>query len=216
LRRTLEPGLPARHPSSFITRRAGWCVLTLRPGYLDVTDFSATVRKAGDFSRQGDRERSAECYRRAIALYNGDFLEDEPYAAWAEIRRERLRNLCATALIHLAAYDLDKGDTDEAADLGLRALAMEPASEPAYRVAMTAYARSGQWGRVVALYRRYRDAMAEYEFTSPLSLPDLLAESAAPRGVSAASHGSVARAPSAVPATVPDASPRAPIEPRGQ
>ena len=48
------------------------------------------------------RDRRGRASTRAVALYRGDFLSDEPYAEWAFGERDRLRDLAGQALRGLA------------------------------------------------------------------------------------------------------------------
>ena len=175
LRRTLEPDLPCRMPSAYLSSNDGRYALTLgKDGFFDVAEFARNFYIATELDHAGDGAGAASAYRTAINLYRGDFLEDEPYAEWALRRRERLRERFARALIRVCEFQLANGDVAEATDLAVRTLETDPAHEPAYRLIIACYARSGQWGRAKVLYERYCAAMREYDLPTPPSLRTLV------------------------------------------
>jgi DNA-binding SARP family transcriptional activator len=108
LRRCLEPDRANRAPSQFIVTREGTYAL----------DPDSVVG--------ADAPRARDRLERATALYNGDFLADEPYAEWALDERDRLRYLATCSLHALADMDHRIGDL-ESAYAHLRRLAeLEP------------------------------------------------------------------------------------------
>ena len=175
LRRTLQPDLPARMPSAYVTQRDGRCTVRLGDGgYLDVAEFTAAIAGAEERERSGKMAEAAEFYRTALALYGGDFLEDEPYAEWAFAWRERLRDSYVQALLRLGSLSLHSGDLAAASALGLRVLEADDGIEAAYRLIIESYARSGQWGRVKVIYDRYVRILREYDLPLPHSLRSFL------------------------------------------
>jgi len=53
---------------------------------VDADEFEALLRQAAR-----DTERAAIHWTRALALYQGEYLQELPYVEWAEQERERLR-----------------------------------------------------------------------------------------------------------------------------
>lgn len=100
LRRTLEPQRGSRAQSLFVTCRAGGYALDRDRVSLDADEFECEL-EAG---------RPAQ----ALALYRGEFLADEPYAAWAQNERQRLHELACDGYRELAETYLQEGAAVEA------------------------------------------------------------------------------------------------------
>src|SRR3954470_1726631 len=115
LRARLEPDRPNRVPSSFILNVQGGYAIDRRHVYVDADDFEDQVRTGLDHLAAGRVMLARERLERALALYTGDFLADEPYADWAMVQRDALRRLAADALRALASIARRAGDLDDAA-----------------------------------------------------------------------------------------------------
>ena len=115
LRARLEPDRPNRVPSSFILNVQGGYAIDRRHVYVDADDFEDQVHAGLDHLAAGRVMLARERLERALALYTGDFLADEPYADWAMVQRDALRRLAADALRALAAIARRAGDLDDAA-----------------------------------------------------------------------------------------------------
>lgn len=177
LRRTLEPNLSARMPSSYVRSAGGYSRLILgNGGMLDVGEFTRSVEHAGRLERQGRLVDSVAAYRSAVAVYRGDFLADEPYAEWAFSRRERLRTAYTNALVRLGEHCWADGDLTQATEFAYRALDSDGAFEPAHRLLIVCCSQGGEWNRAAAAFRRYCDLLREYDVAPPASLESLLGE----------------------------------------
>jgi DNA-binding SARP family transcriptional activator len=95
LRKTLEPERTSRAQSLFVTCRAG--------GY--AVDRDRVSLDADQFESELGAGRTAQ----ALDLYRGEFLADEPYAAWAQNERQRLHELACDGLRELAQACLQEG-----------------------------------------------------------------------------------------------------------
>jgi DNA-binding SARP family transcriptional activator len=185
LRRTLEPDLRSKVPSSYVLSTEGGYVLMLgEGGRYDVEDFTRAVSVAAELERGGDGRRAADADRTAISLYRGHFLDNERYVPWTKPRREHLRDLFTEAVVRLGTYELTRGEVLYAIDLALRALELEPGSRAAYRLLVTGYARSNMWGRMSALCDRYRSRLLADGQVPPATLRDFLCEFGVPVGAS--------------------------------
>src|SRR4029450_8062254 len=58
--------------------------------WLDVDEFEQRVAAARRLETAGDPAGAAAEYERALALYQGDFLADDPYEEWPALTREQL------------------------------------------------------------------------------------------------------------------------------
>jgi LuxR family transcriptional regulator, maltose regulon positive regulatory protein len=147
--RVLEPERPPGSESAFILRERS--VYTLRPGadlWLDAEQFTQHVRPfthtPPDINKLQD----------AVNLYQGDYLPDTLYEAWAAEERERLATLFLETADRLAEMLLAQERYAEVIELCQRILAQDNCWERAYRHLMLTYERLGDRGQVGRTYQR--------------------------------------------------------------
>jgi len=143
---------------------------------VDADEFEDLVR-TGLPALDTDPVRGRALLERALDLYRGDFLADEPYAEWALDERGRLRDLAARVLHALARID-EQADDLEAAYLHLRRLAeLEPLDIHVQRDLLAVCLRRG---RRTEARRRYdalwRRSMRELGHEPGFLLEDLADE----------------------------------------
>lgn len=148
----LEPARERNAPSAYIARddtRYGW-----RPEadvWLDVAEFTR-------LAAQGDRlypgEGATAVYRQAIALYQGEYLQEYPYEAWCSEARERLLTIFLQTAERLALLLLEQEAWEEAIQVAQHILARDDCWEQAYRVLMQAYAADGRRAQAIRAYQR--------------------------------------------------------------
>ncbi len=152
--KVLEPSRPEGIPSAYIARdgsRYG-----LRPGadlWLDVEELEALIAE-GDRLSEADPEGALERYRRALALYEGDYLADCLYEDWCSEERERLMALYLRTADRVAELLAQKKAWDEVLPLCQEVLTRDPCWESAYRWMMVAYARTGRRAQAARVYGR--------------------------------------------------------------
>ena len=125
LRRCLEPDLPRKFPSRYLSVEEGSVHLHLSPGaWIDFQAFTDQVV-------QGD-------YEQALILYEGELLPAHRYADWAIWERERLAQRYLQALLAAAEAALVEGQAQRALLLARKALVQEPWQEQAVHIGMEA------------------------------------------------------------------------------
>jgi DNA-binding SARP family transcriptional activator/GAF domain-containing protein len=129
------------------------------PHRLDSHEFSQAVRQGIRLQERGLRPQAAEVYRRAIALYGGDFLEDEPYSDWCGAERQRLREQYLAALRGAARLRLDEGDLEGAAAHYRSALEVDGTLEDVHLALMELLWRSGRRDEALRQYWRCREVL---------------------------------------------------------
>ncbi len=154
LRRALEPELPDKFPSRYVTVQEGQATLHLPPGSsLDFQAFEADCR-------QGRRLE-------AIAAYRGDLLPAYLYADWAAAARERLRRSYLRALLETARQQKQAGQIRETTDTCHRILEIDPWQEDAVLLGMQAYLACNDRVGAVRLYRDLEQTLREELDTAP-------------------------------------------------
>jgi DNA-binding SARP family transcriptional activator len=102
---------------------------------------------------------------RAAALYRGDFLEGfalgggAAFDDWADGERARLRTRASSVLVAAGERALARGRGGAAADLALRAAAIEPLAEPPVRLLMRARALAGDAAGALVAFRGFTERL---------------------------------------------------------
>ena len=177
LREKLEPGRAKRAPSSFVLARAGG--YTIDPHYVrvDVDEFEEAVKAGMAALVAGEPAVAAERLERALALYRGDFLADEPYAEWAFAERERLRALVEKPLRGLAELRLRANDLDTAIGYMERLGDMEPFDSDIQRQLITLLLAQGRRSRAIRQYQTFQMRMVRGFGEAPdFQLADLVVD----------------------------------------
>jgi DNA-binding SARP family transcriptional activator len=152
LRDRLEPDRPRRTPSSFVVLRQGGYVLDRRRIRIDADDFERHVEEGLKRFSDGDAVSAVRALRKATELYEGDLFAEDPYAEWASMERDRLRDLAVRALRVLGEEALSAGKLAVAA-MHLRKLAdLEPYDVAIQRRLIEVFVREGRRSEA---HRRY-------------------------------------------------------------
>jgi len=143
----------------------GWYRLNPRLKYeYDVQAFEHELNRSAEF--EGEPQRAAECLRRAINLYKGDFLE-EFFSDWPFLRREALRNRYLSALLALGDLLVKEGEYLQAIELYQQALARDPYQEDALQKIRDCYIRVGNHSMARDYHQRWRKLRkAELDYSS--------------------------------------------------
>ena len=123
LRRTLKMQLPGGETPSFIVSQGN--LICLSPSdhiWVDAEALVQIAHRAARLAAEGKASEALRECRRAIALYQGDYLEGEPYDDWWLFERERLRELYVDVLKLMASIHRDQGDSLEAIEKCRKAL----------------------------------------------------------------------------------------------
>ena len=150
LNRALEPARPSGAAPFFVIRRDN--AYMLNPQAHLLLDVDAFERGAA--SSQPDE------LRRALAIYEEDYLYDSLGEEWAEAERERLLRLYLAASERLAGQRLAAGAPDEVLAIAAKMVERDCCWEEAYRLMMRAYAAQGNRAQVQAIYKRCAAVLA--------------------------------------------------------
>lgn len=154
LYKVLEPQREKRMPSAYVLRDGRH--YGIRRGadiWLDAHVFEQQVAD-GDRWLEVDQDAALACYRRALALYQGNFLEEYPYEEWCSEERERLLVLFLRMAERLAQALLQQGSWEETIQVCQAILAQDDCWEEAYRLMVVAYDRLGNRTQALRTYQR--------------------------------------------------------------
>jgi DNA-binding SARP family transcriptional activator len=126
LREKLEPERDSNERSRFVVTRRGGYTLDSERVWIDADEFEDMARTGLSMFVHGEGEAAAAPLERALGLYEGDFLSENPYAEWALEERDRLRELAGQEIRALLSLKRSAGDIDAAAEHARRLARMEP------------------------------------------------------------------------------------------
>ena len=181
LRKRLEPNRPARGRSFSVECLAG--AYALGPNvWVDVGTFEHLVEDALSGS---EHDVALAQIDRALELYGGDFLSDEPYADWAMIERERIRGLAEDALRAAIRIHEERHDFGRALQYARWLTELEPYDSDAQFGVISLCLRCGRRSEAARRYGAFRSRLMR-EFNE---LPEFTLTAAA-----ASSNGLASRA----------------------
>jgi DNA-binding SARP family transcriptional activator len=132
---------------------------------LDLDRFDALMRQASGAAPATARRRLEQ----ALALAQGDLLEDEPHAAWVEEHRGTYGARILAARLDAAEVTLAECDYGTALAHAEEAVRMDRLSERAHRLSMLALYALGRQHEALEAYRRLRALLAEELGLEPLA-----------------------------------------------
>jgi len=121
--------------------------------WFDVEEFEALVERARLLPPHD--WQAEDLWRRAVALYRGDFLP-EVDRLWCVPKRETLREMYVEALIGAGRCHEARGEFEGAIDWYKRALEVDGLREDVHRRIMHCYAEAGRHSEALAQYHRCR------------------------------------------------------------
>lgn len=149
------------------------CILFLQDSYLinpeidlwlDVEEFEHHWAMGRRLEREGNFTATIKEFESAEVLYQGDYLEDEPYDEWTLLRRETLKDTYLFILGKLSDHAMITNDYENSIMLCQKILAKDPCCESAYRRLIRCYSRLGNKNRSLRWYDIcYKTMLAEID-----------------------------------------------------
>jgi DNA-binding SARP family transcriptional activator len=171
LRDRLEPGRSGSARSSTVLCKRGGYGLDPDRVWIDVDEFERHAVAGISALEAGRRTAALEHLERAITLYRGDFLSDEPYAEWALRERDRLRAVASEALralVELATLPDSARYLEQLAEL-------EPFDDDVHRDLVAAWLLMGRRSRAARHYESFKvRLMREFGERPGFELSDLI------------------------------------------
>jgi DNA-binding SARP family transcriptional activator len=159
LRTRLEPHDRPRAGSSFVLYEDGGYRLSSSRVMVDADEFEREALAGLAAARNGPPDGALKRLARAMSLYGGDFLADEPYADWARAERDHLRSVAADALSTMARLRVDLGDLESAARDLAQLAELEPFDVDVHRRLITVALRRGRRSDALRRYEAFRRRM---------------------------------------------------------
>jgi two-component SAPR family response regulator len=129
------------------------------PLWSDAEAFEDAIERGRQMVDQGQLRDALQAYKRAEALYQGDYLRDDPFFEWTLSNRERLREAHLTMLADVARLHALVGQPDEAAGFCRKILRIEPWREEVYRRLMEYLVAAGRPHEALRAFDECRRAL---------------------------------------------------------
>ncbi|MDW7773720.1 MAG: BTAD domain-containing putative transcriptional regulator [Desulfobulbaceae bacterium] len=152
--------------------------LTIDPEYcwIDIWAFQRLASKAAG-TWDNDQVTAAQLSRRAISLYQGQFMAREEVHGWMLTQRERLHNLFLRQVQKLGAYLRANGNRPQAIDLYWYGISVDPLVETFYQAILDCHLEAGSNGEAVRTITCCRETFDKLLGNRPaLKLPSHLAD----------------------------------------
>jgi DNA-binding SARP family transcriptional activator len=128
--------------------------------WLDTDEFERHLAGGRRLDAAGDPAGAAAEYERALALYQGDFLADDPYEEWPGATREHLLLAYLDVLDRLSGLYFGQHQYGACVALCRLLVARDPCREDGHRRLMRCFTRQGQPHLALRQYQACADALA--------------------------------------------------------
>jgi DNA-binding response OmpR family regulator len=132
--------------------------------WTDADAFRKALREGREAAERRDLDEALHAYQRAEALYQGDYLRDDPFLEWTVATREQLREAHLAMLGEAARIHALRGSPEDAAGFCRKIVRIEPWREEVYRRLMEYLVAAGRPHEALRAFEECRRALhAEVE-----------------------------------------------------
>lgn len=129
LKSLLEPKRTGYQRSSYIIYSKDSCAFNMHTSFwLDVDEFESLCTGAHQLGNS-NRLKAIDLYLQALALYQGDYLAEDPDLDWALVPREYYRRLFIDATAEVASWLMESKEWARAGILVKQAIKIDPYTE---------------------------------------------------------------------------------------
>jgi LuxR family transcriptional regulator, maltose regulon positive regulatory protein len=161
LRKALQPELEPGVRSAYVHLHEGRISLDETHCRVDVGRFLEVAKRIKNGGSRLDGDALLALCRQARQLYKNDFLPEEPYAPWVEVKRSALRDTYQQIIQTEARVLAREGRLEAAADGYADLLQLDPCQEAAAQALMTLYARLGRRGDALQVYKGFATTLKQ-------------------------------------------------------
>jgi ATP/maltotriose-dependent transcriptional regulator MalT/DNA-binding SARP family transcriptional activator len=129
----------------------GKITLDSRYCWVDAWAFERLLTQADVLYNKGKPEKAVELMHKAISMYHGHFLEEQP---WAISLRELLRNRFIQSIKKLGSYQENLGQWEQAISCYQKGLEVDDLAEEFYQRLMICYSHLNSRSQVFNVYKR--------------------------------------------------------------
>ncbi len=159
LRYALEPLMDKSRGSSYVILKDNLVSLRKDLCRTDLDEFLSLEKQGKRAEEAGDQGRAILCYRSAIEIYGGDFLAEDLYETWAEVKRYQLRTMYIDLLYRASGLYEAQGKSRKAIEYYKMIIKTDPICEAAYQKLMLIYSNGGMRAEALKVYEDCRKAL---------------------------------------------------------
>ena len=167
LRKSLEPELNKDFGSSYVHLHDNLIFLDPDLCRVDTEQFLSAMREGEKSEKKGNDKKTLGAYAEAAEIYRGDFLPEESYGPWADLRRDELRWTYIDLLGRAARLYERQGRLKRAIDCHNRIIQADPLLEESYQKLMTLYSNHGMVNEALRTYGGCKKALKSGLKTKP-------------------------------------------------
>lgn len=162
VRRIIDPDLERYEKSELLTCSGGlYCFEENPQCWVDTEEFDK-LYKEGKRLQKATPLEAIEVFRQELALYQGDFLMEEPYLDWATELREYYREIYVDGALRVADLLVNAADDiPEAVHVCRNALRKDPYREDLHHAVIGYLASAGRYSEAATQYNTYARMMRE-------------------------------------------------------
>jgi DNA-binding SARP family transcriptional activator len=127
--------------------------------WLDIEEFERCVKAGQRLEERNQLPAAINEYEAAVSLYQGDFLEQNPYEEWTVLDRERLRIAYLDTLDRLSQIYFEEERYSACRSACQLILMRDPCREDAHCHLMRCYSRQGQHHLALRQYQMCAEAL---------------------------------------------------------
>jgi DNA-binding SARP family transcriptional activator len=127
--------------------------------WTDVEEFERCNEEGCSLELAGQFSEGVQWYERAVALYRGQYLQEDLYEDWTMVERQRLNNAYVNVLHRLTHRYVETGHYRKSIEVAYLMLAEDPHCEFGNRLLMESYARLGLHTRALKHYDQYAQTL---------------------------------------------------------
>jgi DNA-binding SARP family transcriptional activator len=134
---------------------------------VDVNVFLAACNEVRQRRRDDDDDRRLAACRRAVDVYGGDFLPEEPYLSWIAMKRAALKDQYISLRMEMAGLYEKRGELEAAVLQCNAVIQADPLTEQAHQGLMRLLRRQGRRSAALKTYRNLAETLAAELDTVP-------------------------------------------------
>ncbi|HSB05840.1 MAG TPA: BTAD domain-containing putative transcriptional regulator [Thermodesulfobacteriota bacterium] len=169
LRRSLESVIHKDFGSSYIHLHGNFISLDPELCQVDMNQFLSLLKKGEAKEKKGDIRAALSSYSEAIDLYRGDFLPEEIYAPWADLKREELRQKYIEFLNRMGELYEKQGAVKKSISCYKKMIEADPLLEESYQKLMILYYNKGMYNEALRAFKACEKALDTDLKSKPIS-----------------------------------------------
>jgi len=167
LRKSLEPSIRSEFGSSYVHLDDHLVTLDQELCEVDVDQFLTSIKRGEEREKVGDIKSALSSYTGAMEIYEGDFLPEEVYAPWANMKREELRQRYIDLLNRVCGLHEKQGALKKATECCRKVIAVDPLMEESYQKLMSLYFNRNMFNDALRVYEECKKVLKAELKTTP-------------------------------------------------